>query len=140
MTALVPSNAGSYSYRSALSRAARATLNPVLSRLTQDRRYDLHDTILVAGWARSGTTWLAEVLSSIPRSAILFEPLHTDRVPEAAAAGFPVRDRILAAGEGTAAQKAFMERVLRGQILNWWTCSANTVARAIKPKVWIVKE
>lgn len=130
---------GSYSIRSIATRGSRAILNPLLAKLTADRHYNIRDTILVLGWARSGTTWLAEVLSTIPRSAILFEPLHTARVPEAAAAGFPVED-ILLPGEGSAAQRLFMERVLRGRVLNWWTCSANPLSRAIRPKVWIVKE
>jgi hypothetical protein len=130
---------GSYSAGSIVTRGTRAVLNPLVGKLTADRSYRLEDTIFVAGWARSGTTWLAEVLSTIPRSAILFEPLH-DRVPAAAAAGFPVKNAILAPGEGTAEQKRFMERVLRGQVLNWWTCSANPVRRAVRPKLWIVKE
>jgi hypothetical protein len=130
---------GAYSIRSIATRGSRAILNPLLVSLTASRDYDLRDTIVVAGWARSGTTWLAEVLSTIPRSAILFEPLHTQRVPQAAAAGFPVSD-ILAPGEGSPEQKLFMERVLQGRVLNWWTCSANPVSRAIRPNVWIVKE
>jgi hypothetical protein len=130
---------GSYSIRSIATRGSRAILNPLLVSLTANRHYDLRDTIVVVGWARSGTTWLAEVLSTIPRSAILFEPLHTERVPEAAAAGFPVTD-ILSPGEGSASQKLFMERVLQGRVLNWWTCSANPLSRAIRPNVWIVKE
>ena len=130
---------GSYSMRSAATRGSRSVLNPLLGNLTADPDYDIRNTIVVMGWARSGTTWLAEVLSAIPKSAILFEPLHTERVAEAAAAGFPVRD-ILMPGEGSREQKAFMGRVLRGQVLNWWTCSCNPVGRAIRPKVWIVKE
>jgi hypothetical protein len=125
--------------RSTATRASRSMLNPVLGGLTADRHYDLRNTILVAGWARSGTTWLAEVLSAIPRSAILFEPFYTERVPQAAAAGFPPTD-ILAPGEGTPSQKLFMERVLQGRILNWWTCSCTPIDRAIRPDVWIVKE
>jgi hypothetical protein len=129
---------GSYSVGSIATRGSRSVLNPVLGNLTADRDYDLRDTILVAGWARSGTTWLAEVLSAIPKSAILFEPLH-DKVPDAAAAGFPPTD-ILSPGEGSESQKLFMERVLRGRVLNWWTCSCNPLARSIRPKIWIVKE
>ena len=134
------SKSGSYSTGSIITRGSRAVLNPLVGKLTADRSYRLEDTIFVAGWARSGTTWLAEVLSTIPKSAILFEPLHQDRVPAAAAAGFPVKNAILAPGEGTPEQKQFMERVLRGQVLNWWTCSANPLARAVRPKLWIVKE
>jgi hypothetical protein len=33
-----------------------------------------------------------------------------------------------------------MERALRGRVLNWWTCSANPLGRAIRPRLWIVKE
>lgn len=139
MSALASSLPGSYSARSIATRGSRAVLNPLLLNLTASRGYDARDTILVVGWARSGTTWLAEVLSSIPGSAILFEPFHTERVPEAAAAGFPLPE-ILSPGEGTAAQKAFMQRVLEGRVRNWWTCSCNPVGRAIRPKVWIVKE
>jgi len=139
MPNFVSVNSGSYSIRSIATRGSRAVLNPLLGKLTADNGYDLRNTILVAGWARSGTTWLAELLASIPQSAILFEPLHTERVPEAVAAGFPVRD-ILAPGEGTPSQKQFMERVLQGRVLNWWTCSANPVSRAIRPRLWIVKE
>src|SRR5262245_687131 len=91
---------GSYSFRSAAVRASRSLLNPLLGRLTSNAGYDLRETILVVGWARSGTTWLAEVLSAIPNSAILFEPFHTERVPEAAAAGFPMLDMV-SVGAGT---------------------------------------
>jgi hypothetical protein len=139
MSKLVSATSGSYSVRSIATRASRAILNPIVGTVTADSHYDLRNTIVVAGWARSGTTWLAEMFAAIPRSAILFEPLHGDRVPAAVAAGFPVRD-ILAPGEGTPSQKAFMERVLRGRVLNWWTCSANPVNRAFRPKLWIVKE
>jgi hypothetical protein len=138
MTALQSALPGSYSVRSISTRGSRAVLNPLLLNLTADPDYDIRNTILVAGWARSGTTWLAEVLSTIPRSAILFEPLH-ERVPEAAAAGLPAAE-VLVPGEGTPSQKLFMEQVLRGRVLNWWTCSCNPVGRAVRPKVWIVKE
>jgi hypothetical protein len=129
----------SYSGRSAITRGSRALLNPLLLNLTADPHYNPHDTILIAGYARSGTTWLAETLSRIPRSAILFEPLHPDKVPEAAAAGFPIPD-ILRPGEGSASQQAFMRRALGGRVLNWWTCSVNPLQRAIRPRIWIVKE
>ncbi len=117
----------------------RATLNSLMLKLTADPDYDSRNTIVISGSARSGTTWLAEVLSTIPRSAILFEPLQTKKVPEAAAAGFPIRDA-LQPGEGSATQKAFMHRALQGRVVNWWTCSINPVHRTIRPQIWIVKE
>ena len=128
-----------YSLRSIATRGARAALNPMLANLTADRDYRLQDTIFIAGWARSGTTWLAEAFNTIPRSAILFEPLHAQRVPEAAAAGFSEKT-MLSPGEGTKSQQRFMDRVLQGRVLNWWTCSANPINRSIRPKLWIVKE
>jgi Sulfotransferase family len=130
---------GSYPIRSVATRGSRAVINPLLLSLTANPAYNLESTILVVGWARSGTTWLAEVLNTIPRSAILFEPLFTKHVPEAATAGFPITE-ILSPGGGTPSQKLFMERVLQGRVLNWWTCSCNPLSRAIRPDVWIVKE
>jgi hypothetical protein len=50
---------GSYSLRSLSNRASRGLLNPLLGGLTADPEYDIGKTIFVAGWARSGTTWLA---------------------------------------------------------------------------------
>lgn len=49
--------------------------------LLRDDGRDL-PTLLVSGAARSGTTWLAEVLARATRSRLMFEPLAPQAVPE----------------------------------------------------------
>ncbi len=46
-----------------------------------ERNHDPDRSLLVAGSARSGTTWLAEVLSETLHGRLLFEPLRAEAVP-----------------------------------------------------------
>ncbi|NJL84324.1 MAG: sulfotransferase [Chloroflexaceae bacterium] len=69
----------------------RATLSPVLKawgRL-QSRTYDINNTLLVASSPRGGSTWLAEILGSLPGYPILFEPLNRSRNPNCQRYGLP---------------------------------------------------
>lgn len=50
--------------------------------------YDINNTILVAGSPRGGSTWLAELIGTLPGYPMLWEPLHIRRNPEAAECGF----------------------------------------------------
>ena len=107
-------------------------------RVVRPRRHDPSRTVLVAGSARSGTTWLAELLSSIPRSAVLFEPLHETQVPAARRAGFTGEGR-LASELDWPAGRTYLDDVLRGRILTPWTTREVTVAQVARAHVWIVK-
>jgi hypothetical protein len=40
------------------------------------RGYDTADTIVISSYPRSGSTWLAEILSTIPGTCIMWEPLN----------------------------------------------------------------
>ena len=42
-----------------------------------------HKTIILAGSARSGTTWLANIIAACRGFGIIFEPFHPREVPEA---------------------------------------------------------
>jgi hypothetical protein len=55
------------------SRVIRA----VCSRLYRDTNRDIKKSIIVAGTARSGTTWLADIISSQIPCRIMFEPFHS---------------------------------------------------------------
>jgi hypothetical protein len=119
-------------------RASRRGLGPALVRLTADRHYNLAETLVVAGSPRSGTTWLAEVLSTLPRSAILFEPQHMLQVPQARAAGLDWHV-MKSPGDAWPAGDRYFDRVLRGQVVTPWTVSHLPLGRAIAPRRWIVK-
>jgi hypothetical protein len=59
----------------------KRVVHAVCGRLYQDLNRDIGKSLLVAGTARSGTTWLAEILASQGRSRIMFEPFHSRLVP-----------------------------------------------------------
>jgi hypothetical protein len=44
-------------------------------------RHDLSKAAVIAGSGRSGTTWVGEVLGSISRYRIMFEPFHVQKTP-----------------------------------------------------------
>ncbi len=55
-------------------------LQSVCSKLYRDSVRDTSRAILVAGAGRSGTTWLAEVISSQLSCRLMFEPFHSAQV------------------------------------------------------------
>jgi len=74
-------------------------------------------TLFVSGTARSGTTWLAEVLARATRSRLMFEPLAPPAVPGGLVLPvFPC----LRPGEQMPALEAHLRRVFAGRIRNRW--------------------
>jgi hypothetical protein len=129
---------GGYSASQAVRRVSRRTLGPMLLKLTASRRYDLADSLVIAGSPRSGTTFLAELLNRIPRSAILFEPEHVQQVPQARLAGLTWHT-IKSPEEHWPEGREFFERVLRGRLITGWTASHVPLSNALAPRTWIVK-
>jgi hypothetical protein len=80
---------------------------------------DIEDTIVVTGQARSGTTWLAEMLRSLPNYKCMNEPLSTGSNPEVGRNGFDGRN-CLAPGDRLPEFEAYMERILTGQMYKSW--------------------
>lgn len=105
-------------------------------RLYSQLPYDASRTIAITGSPRSGTTWLAGLVNSIPGSSILFEPLHLDRVPEAREAGFKWRT-FVPPGTDWEEGERFLAKVFRGQVLNRST--TREVGHIGRTSTWIVK-
>jgi len=127
-----------YSPQQAVQRVSRRALSPLLLRATASRSYDIKNTLVIAGSPRSGTTWLAELLNRIPRSAILFEPEHVQQVPEARKAGLTWHT-IKDPDEDWAEGRQFFDEVFRGKLISSWTVSHVPLANAVAPRTWIVK-
>jgi hypothetical protein len=49
--------------------------------LLSHKKFNIEDSILIAGTPRSGTTWLMEIIGAIPGYTFLFEPLNPIRSP-----------------------------------------------------------
>jgi hypothetical protein len=55
-------------------------IQAICSKLYQDTDKDIRKSIMVAGAARSGTTWLGNIISSQIPCRIMFEPFHAKKV------------------------------------------------------------
>lgn len=98
--------------------------------------YDPRDTIVVCGDGRSGTTWIAQTLASLPGAAVLFEPLHPKLVPGVTEAGFTWRTYVRPGTEWPEGRRV-LEAAFSGRPLNSWTGSLLT--RPLRVKRWVMK-
>jgi len=103
--------------------------------------YRLQNTIVLTGAPRSGTTWLGELLNTIPHSVIIFEPLHIRRVSEAKLAGFDWMT-YLDPGQKNPLAYDYMDKVLRGQVITKWTAreiKKLSIQECLKADTLIIK-
>lgn len=59
-----------------IKKITQPVINPFYRIFSTDNNRDISNTIFIAGSARSGTTWLAELLARNIKGRILFEPFH----------------------------------------------------------------
>lgn len=123
--------------RKELKYSLRGVVSPMLAALNRGE-YDIGRTLVISGFPRSGTTWLAEVVAAAPGAGLVFEPLNHLTVPAAKRAGcgwenFHLPDDPWPEGV------AFMHDVLTGRVLTRWTASRLPIAKASKVSQWIVK-
>ena len=83
---------------------------------------DLRKSILVAGAARSGTTWLGDLITSHIPCRMLFEPFNPDLVPEYS--GFRYF-QYMRPGSENPEFYAFARMVFTGKIRNRWVDRQN---------------
>ena len=83
---------------------------------------DLYKSILVAGTARSGTTWLGDLIASQIPCRILFEPFNPDLVPEYGRFHY---FQYLRPGTEHPEFRAFAQAVFTGNIRNRWVDHQN---------------
>lgn len=104
----------------------------------QGKLYDIHNTIVISGFPRSGTTWLAEVFNTIKYSNIISEPIRTDFYPEQKALGFDWRPFIAPGTDWPEAEKC-IRRILTGQILDLRTTRYCKLSEILRNRYWIIK-
>jgi len=119
-------------------RFVRGSLNPWLINMTAPADYSPQRSVVLLGDPRSGTTWLAELLCTVPGSALLFEPLYFPRVKAARDANIDWHT-FYRSDEPWPQGKAFFEQVLTGQILTHWTTSFTPIPKALHPQRWVIK-
>lgn len=101
-------------------------------------RFDVGSVFILTSSPRSGSTLLGQALATIPDSCVLFEPLHPQQVPEAAASGFSSRTYVNPEAEWPDGE-AFLRRVFEGRVINSWTSREMSLREAYKSKKLIIK-
>jgi hypothetical protein len=112
----------------------RRAIQEFASRFYINPEADSRKSILIAGTARSGTTWLGDLLASQIPSRILFEPFNPDLVPE-------YRDfhyfQYLRPETENPEFRAFAHKVFTGKIRNRWIDRQN---ERIRSEYRLIKE
>ena len=78
---------------------------------------DLHRSIMVAGTARSGTTWLGDLIAAQIPCRVMFEPFHPELVKEYR--GFHYFQYMRPDGKNSELH-AFAQKIFTGQIRDRW--------------------
>jgi hypothetical protein len=111
---------------------ARRTVSTKVAYL--DLNHDPGHCLLLVGSGRSGTTWMAEVLTEALHCRLVYEPLRTKSVPWTA----PVRrGHYLPPDQSDPAVAAVLDRIIKGQLRNRFTDRYNTERL---PRRRVVKE
>jgi hypothetical protein len=113
--------------KSAIRRVGKRLIDARWRRLESQMNFPPEAALVVCGDPRGGSTWLSELIGSIPAVSTLWEPLHIVEVPEFKALGFGWRHHIEAGSEDLQARQLF-ERLFRGQLLNSWLCMRTTAS------------
>jgi hypothetical protein len=90
--------------------------------------------ILIAGTARSGTTWLADLIASQAPCRMMFEPFHRDKVGELADLKL---FHYLRPDERHDVLEDFARRLFRGEIRHPWI---DREVRRLRPRRRVIKE
>lgn len=101
------------------------------------RRFEPEDALLICADPRGGSTWLAEILTRIPNTALFWEPLNIGVAPTFRNLGFRYREFIQEGTENPDVHSAF-ERLFSGQYLDPYVLhrtSVRTFRQADKPLV-----
>ena len=124
----------SNSLRWHLDRLRQLAMRRVYPRLYRDRHPDIADSILVAGTARSGTTWLADLIASQLSCRMMFEPFNPELVLDFH--GFHYFHYQRPEQENLALQH-YCEKIFRGRIRHPWI---DREVDQLRPRYRLIKE
>lgn len=113
-------------------------INPFILSFTKPELDDYSNILIISGSPRSGTTWLGELLSTIPNSIMLFEPLHLKRNPRSKEYGFKWRTYISPESKNRM-EKLFFEELFKCKHLNSWITREAPVHKLFNVEYLIFK-
>lgn len=102
------------------------------------RSFDPGGNLILCSAPRGGSTWLAELLSQVPRTATLFEPLYLWRKPPFSHLNFCGYQPIPEHADWPEARATF-DAIFRGRFVNDWTGHQSSVPAFLVAKRMLVK-
>lgn len=97
--------------------ARKAYANLRLKARAKRNDFNPEDAMLIFSDPRGGSTWITEMVQQIPRTAVVWEPLHLHYTDAFRTLGFGWRQYIPEEAEWDEARRTF-EQVFRGRLLN----------------------
>lgn len=117
-----------------LSKIRRRATQLIVSRIYQDRDRDIEQSIFVAGTARSGTTWLGDVIASQGSARLMFEPFQSEQVRAFRQFSY---FHYMRPTEDNDDLLAYCQDVLSGNIRNSWI---DRQVESLRPQFRVIKE
>jgi hypothetical protein len=112
----------------------RRAVQTVGSRLYIDKIPDVNKSILIAGTARSGTTWLTDMIASQVNCRVMFEPFQSELVNEYKKFNY---FQYMHHSQQNDQLYTFAQKVMSGKIRDRWIDREN---ERIFPKYRLIKE
>jgi len=109
-----------------------------LSSVAQGINIDPAKNIVVFSDPRGGSTWITELISTIPNTAVIWEPLHINAVEIFGKIGFGWQQHIPEDEIWNEAYDA-LDKVFRGKVLNTWTTYLTSVQKLREANSLIIK-
>ncbi len=118
---------------------AKGTLSSIAFRIVHRKGFDPKTSILVFGSIRSGSTWLAEVLSSLDGHVQIFEPLHPEFVPDARKTLVERNPYVPSVDSWPAGRSCLFGKILSGKLVNSWTMSQASIQEVFHANRLVIK-
>jgi len=110
----------------------------ILYILKQLKKFNPKEQILIFSDPRGGSTWLTEIIHTIPNTAIIWEPLNIHNVKTVKNLGFGWRQYIPENQTWLEAENV-INKICSGKIVNEWTMLVTNVKDYYKANQLIVK-
>jgi hypothetical protein len=94
--------------------------------------------MLILGSTRSGSTWLAEIVTAVSGTLQIFEPMNDRYVASARKVGIE-RDLYRKPSEDWAEGSMFFKSVLAGKIVNPWILSQSSLSKTVSAERLVIK-
>lgn len=121
-----------------LSKTKKHMINGMWYAVSQVVKFEPQETLIVFSDPRGGSSWLAEIIGRLPRTAMLWEPLHLNHMNHFSRLNFAWRQHIPESATWPEAEVAF-QRLFEGKVLNVSTCRSSSPFHFLRAERMLVK-